>query len=161
MTEPAADPCPWMPETEPRLSPSLAMFDACAAIEFYKEVFDAEELVRFQRPDGFIDHAQLAIGASRLMITSYDPNLNANPAGQEQASVQMHLFVEDAHATMQRALERGATERIPVSDQFYGYRTGRFQDPFGHVWVIATQIEDLGVEEMKRRYDELMDALTG
>jgi PhnB protein len=141
----------------PDLAPVLAIEKAEDAIEFYRAVFDAEEIERYQRPDGFIDHAELKIGNSILMLAGFDEQFTANPAGQEQGSVLLHLTVDNIDKVFERAVGHGAEVRVPVSDQFYGHRSGRFQDPFGHIWVLAQVVKEMSPKEMQEAYGAMFE----
>ena len=108
--------------------------------------------MRLPRPDGGIGHAELRIGDSLVMLADEAPEHNAfAPAKGAPQSVTLHLYVPDSDAVMREAERGGATVRDPVTDKFYGDRSGSFVDPFGHVWYIATHTEDVSPEEMSRR----------
>jgi uncharacterized glyoxalase superfamily protein PhnB len=141
-----------IPEGYHSLTPTLILSNAAEAIEFYKRAFGAQELGRMASPDGQkIWHAELQIGDSRLMLGDEMPeagsrspqSLGGSPAG-------IHLYVEDADAVFQRAVEAGATVVMPLENAFWGDRYGQLTDPFGHRWGIATHIQDLTEEEMMR-----------
>jgi PhnB protein len=139
------------------LTPYLVVADAERAIAFYKHVFSAAEVLRLVHAGGKIAHAELRIGNSMLMLTEEQPDWgNYAPQSSHGSSGHVHLYVEDVDAVARRALDAGAKELIPVTDQFYGDRGGRFIDPFGHVWIISTHREDMTPEEMQRRFDAVM-----
>ena len=141
-----------IPDNYPRLIPSLAVSDAAAAIDFYCGVFGATVRMRMQAPGGRIGHAELELGESVLMLADEFPELgNLSPPSVGGTPVTLLIYVEDVDAVFQRALEAGATVLRPVQDQFYGDRSGGFEDPFGHRWFVATHIEDVSEEELKRR----------
>ena len=141
-----------IPEGYHSLTPYLAVEDASRAIEFYKEAFGAEEVVRMPGPDGSVAHAELQIGDSKLMLSDPFPQSNVRPPterGGPTASV--FMYVEDVDATFDQAQEAGATVVSPLEDMFWGDRFGTLADPFGQVWSVATHIEDLSDEEMAER----------
>jgi PhnB protein len=143
-----------IPEGYRTLTAGLVVDNAAAAIEFYKRAFGAQELYRMPSPDGKgIWHAEIQIGDSRLMVNDEFPEMDANRApkslGGTTASV--HLYVEDADAAFQRAVDAGANVAMPLGDTFWGDRYGQVTDPFGHLWGIATHVEDVSPEEMQLR----------
>ncbi len=138
------------------ITPRLVIKGAAKAIEFYKKAFGAEELRRMPTPDGRLMHAALRIGDSVLFLCDEFPEHCANSASPEtlkKTHATMHLYVEDADAALQKAIEAGATELMPVQDMFWGDRYGGLVDPFGQTWSIASRIEDLTPEEMKKRME--------
>jgi PhnB protein len=143
--------------TEPRsavqqtASPRLRIKNAEAAIEFYKRAFDARELLRFP-PAGRIAHAELAIGNSIVMVGEEAPEYGfPGPDTLGGSPVGMHLYVDDADAWVERAVAAGARLITPVTDQFYGDRSGSVADPFGYHWTIAMRKENLSLEDMQQR----------
>ncbi len=141
-----------IPDNYPRLVPSLAVSDAAAAIDFYCGVFGATVRMRMQAPGGRIGHAELELGASVLMLADEFPELGSlSPLSVGGTPVTLLVYVEDVDAVFQRALDAGATALRLVQDQFYGDRSGGFEDPFGHRWFVATHIEDVSEEELQRR----------
>jgi PhnB protein len=130
----------------------LVLDNASAAIEFYKTVFGAVERMRMRGPNDSVLHAELEIGTGMIMLGDASPEVASKPPEAGGASpVVLHVYVEDVDETMDRAQEAGAKVMIPVADQFYGDRSGRFEDPWGHVWVISTHMEDVTPEVMKER----------
>lgn len=141
-----------VPDNYPRLVPSLAVSDAIGAIDFYRHVFGAVERVRMQAPGGRIGHAELQLGDSVLMLADEFPEVGSlSPESVGGTPVTLLVYVEDVDAVFQRALGAGAKELRPVQDQFYGDRSGGFEDPFGHRWFVATHIEDVSDEELTKR----------
>lgn len=141
-----------IPEGYPRVMPYLSVDGAQAAIEFYATVFGAEERVRMDAPGGKIGHAELAIGDSIVMLADTFPDMGGKSPKQIGGTpVTLMVYVEDVDACYERALDNGATATRKVEDQFYGDRAGQFEDPFGHLWFVATHIEDVPPEEMERR----------
>ena len=134
------------------VTPYLMVRDAARAIAFYRNAFDADEVMRFKGPDGRIAHAEVKIGDSHVMLADESPHQEfVGPQTLGGAGVSLMLYVDDVDATFAQALAAGATVRRPVADQFYGDRVGTLADPFGHVWSIGTHREDVPVEEMQRR----------
>jgi len=140
-----------IPEGHHTAAPYLCTRDAARALEFYRQAFGAVEVMRIAMPDGKIGHAEITIGDSLIMIADEFPEHNRSPQTLGGTTVMIHLYVEDVDALASRAVAAGATLAVPVSDQFYGDRSGRLIDPFGHVWVVASHIEDVTVAEMRRR----------
>jgi len=138
------------------LTPHLVVKGASRAIDFYKKAFAAEEIRRMPSPDGnSIMHAELKIGNSRLMLVDEFPEMNARgPESIGGTPVTIHMFVEDADAVFNRALDAGAEVRMPLADMFWGDRYGVLADPFGHLWSVATHKEDLTPEEIRKRMQE-------
>ena len=103
-------------------------------------------------PGGKVGHAEIVIGDSAIMLADEFPEMNfQGPKKGEGTSVNMHLYVPDVDAMMTRAIAMGARVVRAIEDKFYGDRTGSLEDPFGHVWHLATHKEDLTPAEMKRR----------
>jgi PhnB protein len=150
-----------IPEGYHSLNTYIAVEDAAAAIEYYIEVFGAEERVRMDGPDGKIGHAELQIGDSVLMLADPNPQSNYTPPTQlGGTSAGLLLYVEDVDAVVTRATEAGATLTMPVEDMFWGDRFGQVTDPFGHGWQIATHEEDLTEEEIAERSKAAMAAMS-
>jgi PhnB protein len=133
-------------------TPYLIVDDAAAAIEFYKKAFGATELMRMPKPNGKIGHAEIKIGDSPIMLADEAPEVGArSPRTIGGSPVSILLYVDDVDSTFTKAVNGGAKVQRPVADQFYGDRTGGVEDPFGHLWYIATHVEDVSPEEMKKR----------
>lgn len=134
------------------VTPYLIVRGAAAAMEFYRNVFGATELLRLAGPEGKIGHAEFQIGDSRVMIADEFPEMGARaPETVGGSPVILHVYVDDVDAVFQRAAAAGARIDRPVQDQFYGDRMGSFTDPFGHAWSVATHVEDVSPEEIERR----------
>jgi len=139
------------------VTPYLACGDGAAAIEFYKKAFGAKEKVRMPGPDGKVGHAEIEIGDSRIMLTGEYAAMNfLSPVSRGGTTVTIHLYVKDCDALTARAVKAGATLLRKVEDQFYGDRMGTVQDPFGHVWHLATHTEDLSMAELRKRAAKMM-----
>ncbi len=141
-----------IPEGYHNVTPYLVIKGAAAAIDFYKQVFGAIEVVRMPQPDGRVGHAELMFGDSYVMLSDEFPEMDVvGPNTLGNSSVGLLLYVEDVDKTVERALALGAKLKKPVQDQFYGDRNGTIEDPFGHKWTVAVHTEDVSPEEMKRR----------
>jgi PhnB protein len=141
-----------IPEGYEAAMPYLAVDDAAEAIEYYKKAFGAKERVRMEAPDGKIGHAELEIGDSLVMLSDPFPGFAARtPKELGGTSVSIFMFVEDVDAVVRKAVEAGGTITMEVADQFWGDRFGSVTDPFGHVWSIATHVEDVPPEVMEER----------
>jgi PhnB protein len=149
-----------IPEGYYTATPYLMVKDAARAIDFYKKAFGATELMRLPQPDGKIAHAEIKIGNSPIMLADEGPESAAmgarNPQALGHSSVIIALYVDDVDAMARQAVAAGAKLLIPVKDQFYGDRSGRLGDPFGHVWIIATHKEDVPPAEMQKRFEDWM-----
>jgi PhnB protein len=146
-----------IPEGYHSITPYLAVDGAADAIAFYKAAFGATEVMRMAAPGGKVGHAEVEIGGSRIMLADEHPDMGfRSPKAIGGSPVSLHLYVEDVDAVTRQAVAAGAKERRPVRDQFYGDRSGTLEDPFGHVWHIATHKEDLSPDELKRRAEEAM-----
>ncbi len=141
-----------IPDNYPQVVPYLCVDGASAAIEFYRNVFGATERMRMSEPDGTIGHAELEIGTALIMLSDEYPDLGIRaPKTIGGTPVTISVYVEDVDDVFTRAIHTGATALRPVKDQFYGDRTGQFEDPFGHRWSVATHIEDVSPQEMAER----------
>jgi PhnB protein len=139
------------------VTPYLACGDGAAAIEFYKKAFGAREKVRMPGPDGKVGHAEVEIGDSRIMLTGEYAAMNfLSPVSRGGTTVTIHLYVRDCDALTARAVKAGAKLLRKVEDQFYGDRMGTVEDPFGHVWHLATHTEDLSMAELRKRAAKMM-----
>ena len=109
-------------------------------------------------PNG-IAHAEMRIGESVVMLADESPDMGyKGPVALGGSPVSLMLYVADVDATFQRAVAAGAVQQRPVQDQFYGDRSGTLEDPFGHVWTVATHIEDVAPDEIDRRLAAMKDA---
>ena len=139
------------------VTPSLVVRDAAAAIEFYKRAFGAEELGRMAGPDGKIMHAEIQIGDSRIMLGEENEQWGVkSPLSTNGNPGSLHIYVENADASFNRALEAGATVKYPLEDAFWGDRYGKVADPFGHEWGIATRVKELSPAQMEEAGKEWM-----
>jgi PhnB protein len=146
-----------IPDNYPRVTPYLYVDGAAQAIEFYEQVLGAKQRGRLDGPDGRVGHAELEIGDSIVMLADENPAIDIKgPKTLGGAPFAMHVYVEDVDAVFQAALDAGASSIRDVEDQFYGDRAGRFEDPFGHHWNVASHVEDVPPDEMERRAAEAM-----
>jgi PhnB protein len=134
------------------VTPYLAIKNAVKALEFYQQAFGAIETSKLMVPDGRLGHAEIRLGDSVIMLSDEFPEYGGkSPETLGGSPVSIHLYVADVDAFFKRALAAGAKERKPVMDQFYGDRSGQLEDPFGHLWWVATHKEDVAPEEMQKR----------
>lgn len=139
------------------LTPHIVVTDGAAAIEFYKRAFGAQELARLMTPDGkAVMHGQLKIGDSMLMLGGEMPPNTLSPKSRGGTSVFLHLYLADADAAFDRAVNAGCTIKMPVSDMFWGDHYGVVEDPFGHQWSLATHQHDYTQEQIAANAKEFM-----
>ena len=138
------------------VAPYLAIKNALSALEFYKKAFGAIETYKLIVPDGRLGHAEIRLGNSLIMLSDEFPEFGGKaPESLGGSPVSIHLYVEDVDAFAEKAVAAGARELKPVADQFYGDRSGQLQDPYGHLWWVATHKEDVAPEEMQKRVQAL------
>lgn len=138
------------------LTPHLVCANAAAAIDFYRQAFGAEEIMRLPMPDGKLGHAMLRIGDSMLMLADEFPQWESHsPATLRGSPVTIHLAVTDVDAAFEQAIAAGATARMAPADMFWGDRYGVLVDPFGHHWSVATHVRDVPVEEMRAEMERM------
>ncbi|HWR36796.1 MAG TPA: VOC family protein [Clostridia bacterium] len=150
-----------IPEGYNTITPYLVVKGAAQAIDYYKEVFGASEIFRMDQPDGKVGHAELKIGNSHIMLADENPNMGpgyTSAASLGASPVSLYLYIPDVDNVVERAAAAGAKILKPVQDQFYGDRSGFIQDPFGHLWGIATHIEDVSPQELQERMKKMMPA---
>jgi PhnB protein len=151
----------YIPKDYNSVTPYLVIKGAAQAIEYYKKVFGAVETVRMPGPDGKIGHAELKIGNSHIMLADENPQMgegHTSPAKVGGSPVSLYVYLPNVDDVVKRAAAEGAKILKPVQDQFYGDRNGFIQDPFGHLWGIATHVEDVSPEQMKERMKKMMQA---
>ncbi len=141
-----------IPDGYHSVTPYLYVRGAFAAIEYYKRVLGATEILRIPGPDGKIAHAEIKIGDSIVMLADENPPAGVmSPQTIGGHSAGMMAYVEDADAVIKKAVENGAKALRPIKNQLYGDRSGSILDPFGHMWTIATHVEDVSEEELHKR----------
>lgn len=148
-----------IPEGYPQVTPYLSVDGAAAAIDFYAGVFGATERMRMPGPNDTIGHAELQLGDSLIMLADEAPDIGfRSPKALGGSPVTISVYVDDVDAVFERAVAAGAKALRPVETQFYGDRSGQFEDPFGHRWSVASHVEDVSPEEMARRAEEATTA---
>jgi PhnB protein len=148
-----------IPEGYRTATPYLIVKGAAEAIDFYKRTFGATELLRMADPQGRIGHAEIKIGDSVIMLAEEHPAMGyRGPRSLGGSSVSILLYLENVDDVFERAIKAGAKAQRAVADQFYGDRSGTLEDPFGHVWTVATHVEDVPAEELQRRAEAAMKA---
>ena len=151
----------YIPEGYRSITPYLVIKGADRAIDYYKKVFDAKVLVRMNQPDGKVGHAELEIGNARIMLAEENPGMGEGHVGAASigaSPVSMYLYIPDVDRVVERAVAEGAKLLRPVETQFYGDRNGFVRDPFGHLWGIATHVEDISPEEVAERLKKVTQA---
>jgi len=150
-----------IPDGHHTVAPYLAIKNAVSALEFYKKAFGATETYKLIIPDGRLGHAEIRLGDSLIMLSDEFPEFGGKaPEALGGSPVSIHLYVEDVDAFVKRAVAEGARVLKPVADQFYGDRSGQLEDPYGHLWWVATHKEDVAPEEMQKRVRALFAQAT-
>jgi PhnB protein len=137
---------------------AINMPGAAAAMEWYKKVFNAIEKMRLTEPDGRIAHGEINIDGTSIMLAEENPDYNRSPKTLNGTSVVFSIYVPDADATIQKAVDAGAKLIEAAADQFYGDRSGRIEDPFGYKWRVSTHIKEVSEAEMQKMLDDMMKA---
>jgi PhnB protein len=143
-----------IPQGYNSITPYLVIKGAAQAIEYYKNVFSATEVFRMDGPNGKVGHAELKIGDSRIMLADENPSMGQGHSSATTigtSPVSLYLYIPDVDSVVERAVAAGAKILKPVQDQFYGDRSGFIQDPFGHLWGVATHVEDVAPQELEDR----------
>ena len=141
-----------IPDGYHAVTPYLSVEGAAEAIDFYERAFGAKEIMRMPGPRGTIGHAEIEVAGSRIMLADEYPAMNfRSPKSFGGTSIHIHLYVENVDDVVDTAVAAGARALRPVTDEFYGDRVGSLEDPFGHVWHVATHQEDLSREELEKR----------
>jgi PhnB protein len=134
------------------VTPYLSVHGAADAIAFYKKAFGAREVMRMPGPGGTIGHAEIQLGDSRVMLADEFPEMNfRSPYSIGGTPVNIHLYVSDVDRVVKKAVSAGAKVLRPVTDQFYGDRSASLEDPYGHVWHVATHVQDIPMKELRKR----------
>ncbi|MEX0775387.1 MAG: VOC family protein [Phycisphaeraceae bacterium] len=143
---------PAIPEGHRTVTPYLAVKDGFAALAFYIKAFGAAEIYSLKMPDGRLGHAEIRLGDSLIMLADEFPEFGGQaPTTLGGSPVSIHLYVEDVDGFCAKAVAAGAKQSKPINDQFYGDRSGQLEDPFGHLWWVATHKEDVSPQEMQKR----------
>ncbi|HEX9945486.1 MAG TPA: VOC family protein [Thermoanaerobaculia bacterium] len=152
-----ADKVKGVPDNSSVVIPRLVCRDPASAIDFYVSTFDAVELNRRPGPDGTVAHALMTIGPAMIMIEAEWPTLPSRaPSLDGTSPVVIFVYVEDVDQTLERAVGRGAQVLIPAKNQFWGDRTAWIMDPSGHVWTIATRVEETTAQERQDRWSSIL-----
>ena len=145
-----------IPEGYRSITPYLVVKGATRAIDFYKQAFGATEIMRMPGPNGTVMHAELRIGDCVIMLADETPGAPyRSPEAFGGSPVSLMIYIENVDNVFNHALSLGSRQIRAVENQFYGDRSGNLIDPFGHVWTVATHVEDVSPEEMQRRMHEL------
>ena len=134
----------WLAKGYPVLSSVTVLGDCAQAIEWYKKVLGAKQRLRLDMPGGKVAHCELGFGDAVLMMGS------PMPPQFPSKSACLSIYVRNCDATYNKALSAGARALQEPTDQFYGDRNARFEDPFGNEWSVMTHVKDITVREMKK-----------
>jgi PhnB protein len=146
-----------IPDGYHTITPYLIVNDGAAAIEFYKKAFNASERMKMEGPGGKVMHAEVVIDGSIVMLADEFPEMDIrSPSSYGGSPTGILIYVEDVNQRFNQAIEAGGKEKRPLVDQFYGDRLGTLEDPFGHVWTIASRVEELSPEEIDKRFTDAM-----
>jgi PhnB protein len=138
--------------------PYLCVRNAAEAIAFYTKALGAQEIMRIDDPEGRIGHAELQLAGGRVFLSDEYAEFGVkSPAAYGGSPVTIHIYVEDVDAVAARFMAAGGKVLRPVEDQFYGDRGGKFEDPFGHVWWLASLKEVLTVDQIKQRAADVLE----
>jgi len=151
----------YIPEGYSSVTPYLIIKGASQAIEYYKKVFGATVVMRMDGPNGTVGHAELQIGNAKIMLADENPSMgqgHTSASTMGGSPVSLYLYLPDVDKVFNRAVSEGAKVLKPVQDQFYGDRSGFLQDPFGHLWGVATHVEDVSPEELNERMKKMAPA---
>ena len=134
------------------VTPHLIVSRASEAIDFYKKAFNAKEVSRFAGPDGHIMHAEVQIGDSRIMLGDEMPEHGGrSPRALGGTPVGLFLYQPGVDKLWKQAINAGGKQVEPLTDQFWGDRSGCIEDPYGHRWWLSEHIEDLSESELEKR----------
>ena len=140
-----------IPEGYHTVTPYLSVKNAGDALDWYQRALGASEVMRFEH-GGKIGHAEIRIGDSIVMLSDEWPEGgHLSPLSLGGTGVSLHIYVDDVDSAFRKAIDAGAKQQRAVQDQFYGDRSGTLIDPFGHRWNLATHVEDVPEDELKRR----------
>ena len=146
-----------LPENTSIIIPRLVCRDPAAEVDFCVHAFEAVEINKRPGPEGTLAHALLKIGPEMIMIESEWPSLPSKaPAMDATSPVVIFIYVADVDKVVERATESGATVLVPLENQFWGDRIAWLMDPSGHVWTVATRVEETTAEERTNRWDKIL-----
>ena len=148
-----------VPEGYHTVTPYLTCKNTAQAIDFYKSVFGATEIMRMGSPDGKIGHAELKIGDSHIFLSDEFPGMNVAPTPGVKNACGMFIYLENVDDVFKRAVASGAKVDMPLENQFWGDRYGKITDPFGHNWGLSQHVEDVAPAEMERRSKEWQEKM--
>jgi PhnB protein len=148
-----------IPEGYHTVTPYLTCKNAAQAIDYYKSVFGATEIMRMGSPDGKIGHAELKIGDSHIFVSDEFPGMNSAPTPGVKNACGMFVYLENVDAVFNRAVAAGAKVDMPLTNQFWGDRYGKITDPFGQNWGLSQHVEDVAPAEMERRSKEWQEKM--
>jgi PhnB protein len=134
----------WLAKGYPVLSSIVVVDDCARAIDWYKKVLGAKQRLRLDMPGGMVAHCELGFGDAVLMLGSVMPPQALPKKGS------LAIYVKNCDATYGEALSAGARSLQEPTDQFYGDRNARFEDPFGNEWSVMTHIKNVSEKEMKK-----------
>jgi PhnB protein len=143
-----------IPEGYHTVTPYLTCKNAAQAIDYYKSIFGATEVMRMASPHGKIGHAELKIGDSFVFVSDEFPGMNSAPTPGVKNACGLFIYLENVDDFFNRAVAAGATVDMPLQNQFWGDRYGKLTDPFGHQWGLSQHVEDVAPDEMERRSKE-------
>jgi PhnB protein len=145
-----------IPDTSPRVIPMLVCRDVEHEVEFCQSVLAAEVAVRRPGPNGATVHAALAIGEARIILQAEFPQLASRPPEPDGTSpIVVLVYVEDVDRALEKAITLGGRVLLAAQNQFWGDRTARVMDPSGHVWTLASRIEDTTEDQRRERWDDI------
>jgi uncharacterized glyoxalase superfamily protein PhnB len=156
-----ANPVKAVPAGFHTVTPTIIVHDGAEAIEFYKRAFGAQEVSRFNGPDGKIMHAEIRIGDSPVMLSDEMPEMGVRSprAYQGAPPARLWLYLDNVDAAWKKALGAGAKERMALGDQFWGDRMGQLEDPYGHLWSLAQRVKDMTPQEMDKAGKEFFSQM--
>ena len=144
------------------ITPNLVVPDGAKAIEFYQRAFGAEEIVHMSKPGGGVLHAELRIADSVFMLGEEMPDMGIrSPKAFGGSPVSFYVYFENVDAAWDRAVKAGAEPVFPLTDMFWGDRTGRLKDPFGHNWSPAQHVADPTPEEIEKGQEAFFAQMQG
>ena len=148
-----------IPDTSPRVIPTLVCPGPEAEIEFCEKVLNAEVVVRRPGPDGKAIHAALALGEARIIVQAEFPQVASKAPHKDGSSpVVIFVYVEDVDGAVERVTASGGSVLLPPQNQFWGDRSARIMDLSGHVWTIASRMEETSEDQRSQRWDRIRAA---
>lgn len=149
-----------VPDGYHSVTPYLIVKGAARAMAFYQKAFGAKQRLCLPAPGGGIGHAELEIGDSILMLADEFPGMGARcPQAIGGSPVCLQIYVEDVDAVYASAVAAGARPVRPLENKFYGDRAGQVEDPFGHVWTLASHVENVTAEQLSERMEEMFSSI--